>query len=497
MDTGPDRGRTLDKSPRTTAEAKNPTRGRYAGSYIRQGEHHGHRQTLTNLCPRLSTNPRTCHPSSTPTAPGQGDPPRHATLELDDLDLRELRANPQDTGDAAYHNWLTSSTLQEEQPHNGESEEDVSQDPKEPHIKDYPNSGQQAGYQVSKMALPLQTKLDLLKNDILVKTQTITSFLMKTPDTLPTKRHSILHLEHICFMLQDFADMVTTYISVLPEDVREAEQPRLSTLMANFEASIRNPDEQYHDLVRGEGDHHAPQYPPGCPRYSSLAAKVVKEQKELWKLIDDMGREGRNNPDPRRLQLYADSTARHRGILDKEIPALAQLIMDTHDALTTEDLDDLHGFGNILWPLIQEATRTFTRLTHAVSTSHPTLTPNISLIRGARFAPHTTAPMAQHLLPGSINPSTTRSTVTEAVLDLEPPDDPGKTEGSQLIDNAELKAKQEEYGLCPACSKGHTLKDKSGATVASSRMTDSPIFNAMEPDARVHLLSWLHKQHKP
>ena len=51
--------------------------------------------------------------------------------------------------------------------------------------------------------------------------------------------------------------------------------------MANFEVSIGDLDEKYHDLIRGEDDYRASQFPAGSSRYKYFTAKITKEQKEL------------------------------------------------------------------------------------------------------------------------------------------------------------------------------------------------------------------------
>ena len=77
--------------------------------------------------------------------------------------------------------------------------------------------------------------------------------------------------------------------------------------------------------------------------------------------------------------------------------------MDTHGALTTEELDSLYGYDNVLSPLIKEATNAFSRLTLPASANPPTSTLNLSHILGADSTLQTTAPMPQQLLPGSVS----------------------------------------------------------------------------------------------
>ena len=65
-----------------------------------------------------------------------------------------------------------------------------------------------------------------------------------------------------------------------------------------------------------------------------------------------------------------------------------------------------------------------------------------------------------------------------------------------------LKEKQEQYGPCPACGKGHTFKGRTDAQIASSRMDTCKKFLAKTPDQMVDFvlekdactrcLSWVH-----
>ena len=69
-------------------------------------------------------------------------------------------------------------------------------------------------------------------------------------------------------------------------------------------------------------------------------------------------------------------------------------------------------------------------------------------------------------------------------------------------DQERMKAKQSEYGPCPACNRGHTFKGKNGQMIASSRRTDCKKFASKTPDQMVDFLklkdactrclSWLH-----
>ena len=63
------------------------------------------------------------------------------------------------------------------------------------------------------MASVYRIKLDLLRNDILIKTHVITSFLTKAPATLAIKRRTNLHLEQMRRMVQDFKEMTVSYIT--------------------------------------------------------------------------------------------------------------------------------------------------------------------------------------------------------------------------------------------------------------------------------------------
>merc|ERR1711946_7980 len=114
----------------------------------------------------------------------------------------------------------------------------------------------------------------------------------------------------------------------------------------------------------------------------SFAAKVEREQTELRKLVRDMqGEQG--EVDFRRTQMFIDAIARHKQSLEKDLPALVPAITQTHGALTATELDILHGYDNLLSPLIKEATDAFTKLSLPASVNNPaTSTPNVSMILG-------------------------------------------------------------------------------------------------------------------
>ena len=69
-----------------------------------------------------------------------------------------------------------------------------------------PDSSQQAGY-LDPMATALKGKLDALKNDITIKTQTIQTYLAKDPATNSSKCQANLHLDHLHNMMAEHKEM--------------------------------------------------------------------------------------------------------------------------------------------------------------------------------------------------------------------------------------------------------------------------------------------------
>ena len=118
--------------------------------------------------PGSPRNPGSVLPPEQPTSPGQGELPTYAVLEASELDLQVLQASFQDLDSAANQNQQIHSASQEGQLSVTESEEDVFHN-----TQDNPNSDQQAGYQVSKMAATYKTKVDILINDIEVQTRSL------------------------------------------------------------------------------------------------------------------------------------------------------------------------------------------------------------------------------------------------------------------------------------------------------------------------------------
>ena len=147
----------------------------------------------------------------------------------------------------------------------------------------------------------------------------------------------------------------------------------------------------------------ATQFPVGSSRYKSFANKVTREQTELQKLIRDMQNE-EGEVDLRRTQLYIDTIARHKVTLEKDLSALVPRITETHGALTAAELDNLHGYDNLLSPLIKEATDAFTKLSLPASVNNPaTSTPNVSMILGNGLQQQQVASSQHQPLPGALS----------------------------------------------------------------------------------------------
>ena len=148
----------------------------------------------------------------------------------------------------------------------------------------------------------------------------------------------------------------------------------------------------------GEDDtFRATQFPIGSSRYKSFTNKVTREQTELQKQNEE------GEVDIRRTQLYIDTIARHKVTLEKDLPALVPRITETHGALTAADLDNLHGYDNLLSPLIKEAMDAFTKLSLPASVNDPaTLTPNVSMILGNGLQQQQAASSQHQPLPGAL-----------------------------------------------------------------------------------------------
>lgn len=248
------------------------------------------------------------------------------------------------------------------------------------------------------MASVYKTKLDLLRNDVLIKTHVITASLTKVPSTLAIKRRTNLHLEQMQRMVQDFKEMTATYISKLPKDNKDLERSHLTAHIANYEVSLRDLNQQFQDLIHGDEEFCTSQFPIGSARYKSFAIRITRKREEIQKLIEDMRKEAEDEPDSRRIHLYRDSIARHWRALDKDIPALIPLITTTHGALNEKELDNLYGYSYVLSPPIQEASATFANLTLPASARHPTSTRSLSHNLGANSSPHQSLPESVTLL---------------------------------------------------------------------------------------------------
>merc|ERR1711894_265776 len=130
---------------------------------------------------------------------------------------------------------------------------------------------------------------------------------------------------------------------------REGGESGLNAYMANLEVSIGDFEEDLATLVGNDDTFRASQYPVGSSRYKSFAAKIERERTELRKLVRDMqGEQG--EVDFRRTQMFIDAIARHKQSMEKDLPALVPAITQTHGALTTTELDILHGYDNLLSP---------------------------------------------------------------------------------------------------------------------------------------------------
>ena len=177
------------------------------------------------------------HLEAAPT-PGQGDLPEHAVLQAANLNIKELRTSLRDISepgntveveqdeDEFYDAYEVSDTEHPEV-------SDIKAPPEDGDTEATPDSSQQAGYQ-DPMVAALRGKLDALKNDIAVKTQTVRNYLTKDSATNSSKRQATLHLDHLCNMVTEHKEMAYTYYTKLPPEGREAEQTRLNTYMATL-----------------------------------------------------------------------------------------------------------------------------------------------------------------------------------------------------------------------------------------------------------------------
>ena len=264
------------------------------------------------------------------------------------------------------------------------------------------DSSLEEGY-IDPMAAALRGKLETLRNDVTIKTDVIRTYLARDPPTNSTKRQTNNHLGQMSQLVQEHKQMVSAYIDKLPPADKEEEQTRLNAITTQMEVALTDLQDEHNEKVSGDDAFRNAQYPMGASLYKSFSDKVQKERTELDKLNRDMRAEQGELPD-RRAQLYIDTIARHKKILEKDLPALVPRILDSHGALTTEELNMIHGYDNLLSPLVQQATVTFTGLTLPASVNaRITSTPDVSLILGP--GTHTQnaqlASVSHHPLPGA------------------------------------------------------------------------------------------------
>ncbi len=251
------------------------------------------------------------------------------------------------------------------------------------------------------MAASLKTKLESPKQEVTVKTATIRVFLGKNPATSSSKRQAHQHTGHLVKLVQDQKHMVQAYIDKLPARDKEAEQTRLNTETIEYEVTLGEIQEDYAALVSGDNVFRATQYPLGTAKYKAFSDKVSREQRELTKLDADMKAEQQAEVGERKARLYSDSIARHKKVIEVDLPALVPLIFDHHKELTQPELEIINGFENILSPLLNQAPATFAGLSLPASVqARLTSTPDVSLINGAAALTHASS-VASQLLPGA------------------------------------------------------------------------------------------------
>lgn len=183
--------------------------------------------------------------------------------------------------------------------------------------------------------------------------------------------------------------MVQAYIDKLPATEKEAEQTRLNASTIEYEVTLGEIQEDYAGLVNGDDVFRATQYPLGTAKYKAFSDKVSREQRELTKLDADMKGEQQAEVGERKARLYSDSIARHKKVIEVDLPALVPLIFEHHKELTQPELEVINGFENILSPLLNQATATFAGLSMPASVQAClTSTPDVSLINGAAALSH-------------------------------------------------------------------------------------------------------------
>ena len=343
-------------------------------------------------------------------APGQGAGPVLPVLDTENLNVRDLQASLRDITEAAgHHSELDADSLDSSTDFlNQEQLLEVFEDAEEEEApEDNPDSSLEAGY-ANPMAAVLKGRLEAARNEITIKTGVIRTYLDKDPATNSSKRQANLHLGQMANLFKDYKGLIPAYLEKLPPADKETEQGRLNQVLTNLEVSLGDMREEYNELVSGDDGLRQAQFPMGTSLYKSFSDKVKKEQQELAKLKRDMEAEQGELPE-RRAQLYIDTIARHKKILDKDLPALVPRIIENHGALSAEELDLIHGYDNLLSPLVHEVTAAFTGLSLPASTNAQlTSTPNVSLILGAgsqtqnaqvTAASHNPLPGAAHMPP--------------------------------------------------------------------------------------------------
>ena len=214
-----------DKSDRKTSNLHYPRRSSRAAA-----------EDSTTLAPSSPLTPGPSGHLVTAPTPGQGDIPQHALLQAANLNIEELQASLYDisepgniiaSGQESGIEESSSSSLHEVELEDEEFFEDVYEEhPEDSDTEPNPDSSQQAGY-LDPMATALKGKLDALKNDITIKTQTIQTYLAKDPATNSSKCQANLHLDHLHNMMAEHKEMAATYLTKLPR--RAGRQSRLAS----------------------------------------------------------------------------------------------------------------------------------------------------------------------------------------------------------------------------------------------------------------------------